>query len=174
MKEYSTGLSPIAKNPAGKRRLEDQSEKTPRKKQVKIQSTWSEETHMNEGHHSYDSQMVDDKFNPTVSRVVNLTIGEEEFRYLWNQIKDGLRDAKCHFEENFYGHLKQYFSKQSDQNKCRVLLSDVEKLKSLLNRFETTMKELCDNTNDDHDIRLYGNWIKGIIGDAEENLPLSE
>jgi hypothetical protein len=54
------------------------------------------------------------------------------------------------------------------------LLSDVEKMKVLLSRFDTTMTEFGIKKNDADDYRLCGSWIKGIICDVKENLPLSE
>ena len=62
----------------------------------------------------------------------------------------------------------------SEQNKGRVLLSDVDKVKDLISEFETTMKEFDNSENDYDDIRLYEGWIEGLIIEAKETLSLSE
>ncbi len=108
-----------------------------------------------------------------VPQAVHL-LGLPEYRYLWNRIRESLAAAKSQDEKIFYGHLKRYISNQSDQNNGRVLLSAVEKTRDLVNEFETTMKEFDNNENDYDDIRLYRGWIKGLIGEAEENFPLPE
>ena len=171
---HSTGIS----NSTGKRKLEAQCEETPSKKRKKCQSTGPtpnrEETQFVQecaNMHSNHSMQVESP-NAYVPQAVHL--GLPEYRYLWNRIRESLAVAKSQDKKIFYGHLKRYISKQSDQNNGRVLLSVVEKVRDLVNEFETTMKEFENNENDYDDIRLYRGWIKGLIGEADEKFPLPE
>ena len=165
-------------NSTGKRKLEAQCEETPSKKRKKCQSTGPtpnrEETQFVQecaNLHSNHSMQVESP-NAYVPQAVHL--GLPEYRYLWNRIRESLAVAKSQDKKIFYGHLKRYISKQSDQNNGRVLLSVVEKVRDLVNEFETTMKEFDNNENVYDDIRLYRGWIKGLIGEADEKFPLPE
>ena len=178
---HSTGILPKADNSIGKRKLEAQCEEMPSKKQKKCQFTGPapsrKETHVTvqecTNFHSDHNMEVE---SPTADapQAVNLTIGLPEYRYLWNRMRDSFANAKSQEEKIFYGHLKRYVSNQSDQNNGRVLFSDVEKVNDLMDKFETTIKELDNKKNDYDDICLYRGCIKGLIGEAEEKLPLPE
>jgi hypothetical protein len=162
VKRQSIGQSSRATSPPRKRKIEDHNEASLIKKQEKRQSTGNIKREEEEAH-SHDSVEAS-----------NQTIGGEEFRHLWNQIKDGLQRAASRYETEFYTNLKRFFAKQSDQNKGRVMLSDVEKMKVLLSRFDTTMTEFGNKKNDADDYLLYGSWIEEIISDVKKQLPLSE
>jgi len=44
------------------------------------------------------------------------------------------------------------------------LLSDVDKVKDLINKFETTMKEFGNNEKDYDEIGVYRGLIEGLMG----------
>ena len=91
---------------------------------------------------------------------------------MWIQISGKTADATCQYERAFYGHLKWYLSRQSKQCHGRVLLSELDKVKEFLNKFEIRLKTLNDKRNDYGDIRVYGSLIEDTIKDAKEKFSL--
>ena len=102
------------------------------------------------------------------------TVGAKELRPLMKAIKGKLTDAECQFEKVFYGHLKEYMARKSMQNYGSLILTDVDKIKALMDEFQTSMDELNMTDNDYNDICFYEGFVKGIIKESKDNLPISE
>lgn len=103
-------------------------------------------------------------------------VGMDELSPLYEEIKGKLANAKGanSDEKTFYGHLKHYLARKINRNDGCLLLSDYENIKTLKERFESTIEKLDNKGNDYDDICMYGGFIKGILKDCVKILPLNE
>ena len=100
--------------------------------------------------------------------------GMNELSLLHKEIKGKLATAKGSNsnEEIFYGHLKRYFGRAM-RDDGSLSPAHVAKIKELKERFESYIKDLNDEDNDDDDMRIYQGFIKGITKECE-SLPRTE
>jgi len=101
-------------------------------------------------------------------------MNEVELGNLYNIIKRKLAaSSKSRDEKKFYGHLKKYFSRKIRHGDL-LSLSDVNKIKIFISRFESNIKLLDDRGNDWDDICVYGGFIKHIVKECEKELALTD
>mmetsp|Transcript_23427 Transcript_23427/g.50741 ORF Transcript_23427/g.50741 Transcript_23427/m.50741 type:complete len:760 (+) Transcript_23427:181-2460(+) len=127
--------------------------------------------HATEAHQTDNptNQAAGPSLNQTAGSSTLDTVGEEEVRPLYDAIKAKMA-KKGRNERIFYDHLKSYVVKQSMQNDGRLLILEVNKIKSFMDRFESETKKLDDEENDYLDRCLSQSFIKGIISQSRKSL----
>ena len=86
---------------------------------------------------------------------------------IYNTIKEKLGSA-TEKEKQFYGHLREYLSK----NSCVALTSsDLNKIQTFMGRFESIVEAL-KNASDDFDVDFYTGMAQCVARECEKELPV--